>query len=911
MLALSLSLGFSGMTKAAGELVIKLHYHRNDGNYDKWDAWLWEYGKDGKAYAFADELGEKVATMTVTPGTTQVGFIIRTDGWGSKDISEDQYIDLSEMISGTIHVYVESGVKGYTAEYGEDALLGLKLSNAKYLDEHKIAVELTAKLDGDVKNAFKVFQGSNELSLEDVFASGAKGYNIVIKEELDRYKSYFVEFDGVRYPVAIPTLYSTKEFEDKFTFNGWLGAEWGKDETCFRVWAPTAENAYVNLYKTGNEENNDLIKTYEMQRIENGAWECKINGDLNGVYYTYSVVIGDKKNEAVDPYAKTTGVNGKRGMVIDMKSTNPSGWDNDKDPNYDLNMTDCIIYELHVRDLSTHESSNIKNVGKYLGLTETNTKTSGGISTGLDHIKELGVTHLHILPFYDFGSIDETKLSENNFNWGYDPVNFNVPEGSYSTDPYNGEVRVKEVKEMVKALHDNGISVVMDVVYNHVYSGADFCFNKLVPGYFSRISDNGTYSNGSGCGNDTASERSMVHKYIVDSVNYWADNYHIDGFRFDLVGLIDIDTINEVVKTVHEKHPNVKFYGEGWTMSTNMTKDGYLLTTQKNADLVPDFAFFSDNIRDGLKGSVFSETDKGYVSGKNGQDSLIEKCYMGFSGGWSKEPSQQIVYASCHDNNTLYDRIKLSTNGDIDKNRIKMNNLAAAIYLTSQGTPFMQAGEEFLRSKVLPAGGFDNNSYASPDSVNRLKWSNLEESKYMQTFEYYKGLIEFRKAHPALRLVSSEEIKNSITRIKQEDDNVIVMLNQSKTAGEASEGIISIFNPTKEAVKVTLPEGEWIICVNDQFAGNEGLAKVTGEVEVNKISACILVKGGVEMKKENPANTEEIKAENANPALEENTEMAENKESSDFRSKLSWVFLGIGCVLLAVAAFFIFKKRKH
>ena len=416
----------------------------------------------------------------------------------------------------------------------------------------------------------------------------------------------------------MPDYYGTPEFEEAYTYSGNdLGANWTKESTIFRVWAPTADTVAVNLYKSGDSAVDDLIETIPMTPDTNGTWVVTKNGDLNGVYYTYKVTLDEKngkETEACDPYARATGVNGARAMVIDLESTNPEGWEGDKNPNADKSFNDAIIYELHIRDLGTHESSGITNAGKYLSLTEHGTTTKEGVATGVDHMKDLGITHLHILPMYDYGSVDESNLEKGQFNWGYDPVNYNVPEGSYSTDPFNGEVRVKEVKQMVQSLHKDGISVIMDVVYNHVYDAEKFSFNKIVPDYFSRVDEKGNYSNGSACGNDTASERAMVKKYIVDSVLYWATEYHIDGFRFDLVGLIDTETINEVMEAVHAVRPDVVFYGEGWTLNTTLTKDGYSMTTQNNSKQVPGFAFFSDTIRDGLRGSVFNTSERGYVS---------------------------------------------------------------------------------------------------------------------------------------------------------------------------------------------------------------------------------------------------------------------------------------------------------
>ena len=548
-------------------------------------------------------------------------------------------------------------------------------------------------------------------------------------------KGYTILFEGNEYPIIMPNIYSTEKFEKEFTYSGSdLGATYTPEKTTFRVWAPTADAVTLNLYGSGTPGTDDLVEQLPMTAYVNGTWIAEKEGDLNGTYYTYLVSVGGNENEACDPYARATGVNGKRAMVLDLSSTNPKGWENDTNPNAGMTYNDAIIYELHVRDLSSDESSGIQNTGKFLGLTETGTTTASGIPTGLDHMKDLGITHLHLLPVYDYASVDETKSDKPQFNWGYDPENYNVPEGSYSTDPYNGAVRVSEMKQMVKTLHDNQISVIMDVVYNHVYNASDFCVNQIVPGYFSRVDADGKYSNGSDCGNDTASERSMVRKYIVDSVKYWADEYHIDGFRFDLVGLIDTETINEVVTEVHKTHPDVIFYGEGWTMDTAVTKDGYKMTTQPNSTDVPGFAFFSDTLRDALKGHVFYTTRKGYVSGAADLADTVKGCFLGQADDWCTTPSQSINYASCHDNMTLLDRITKSTPGASKEDHIRMNNLSAAIYMTAQGIPFLQAGEEMLRAKIDASGDFVENSYNSPDSVNSIKWDTLEDAAYQNVY---------------------------------------------------------------------------------------------------------------------------------------------------------------------------------
>ena len=641
----------------------------------------------------------------------------------------------------------------------------------------------------------------------------------------------------------MPNIYSTEKFEKEFTYSGSdLGATYTPEKTTFRVWAPTADAVTLNLYGSGTPGTDDLVEQLPMTAYVNGTWIAEKEGDLNGTYYTYLVSVGGNENEACDPYARATGVNGKRAMVLDLSSTNPKGWENDTNPNAGMTYNDAIIYELHVRDLSSDESSGIQNTGKFLGLTETGTTTASGIPTGLDHMKDLGITHLHLLPVYDYASVDETKSDKPQFNWGYDPENYNVPEGSYSTDPYNGAVRVSEMKQMVKTLHDNQISVIMDVVYNHVYNASDFCVNQIVPGYFSRVDADGKYSNGSDCGNDTASERSMVRKYIVDSVKYWADEYHIDGFRFDLVGLIDTETINEVVTEVHKTHPDVIFYGEGWTMDTAVTKDGYKMTTQPNSTDVPGFAFFSDTLRDALKGHVFYTTRKGYVSGAADLADTVKGCFLGQADDWCTTPSQSINYASCHDNMTLLDRITKSTPGASKEDPIRMNKLSAAIYMTAQGIPFLQAGEEMLRAKIDASGDFVENSYNSPDSVNSIKWDTLEDEAYQNVYNYYKGLIAFRKAHAALRLTNADDVNANITSVDGLDDNVLAFRINGGVNGETSDGIFVIFNPNNAATSVTLPDGAWDVCVDADHAGTEALTTVSGSVSVEPISAMVLVK---------------------------------------------------------------------
>lgn len=513
-------------------------------------------------------------------------------------------------------------------------------------------------------------------------------------------------------------LYDTEEFENAYTYWGHdLGAFWTESQTVFRLWAPTAREVTLLLYRDGL--GGEPLTSQQLHPEKNGTWIARRMGNLKGLYYTYLVNVDGQAKEACDPYAKAVGVNGLRAMVINLQETNPAGWTEDRSPFQGKGITDAVLYELHIRDLSMHRSSHIQNKGKYLGLAETGTHTRGGHATGLDHIRQLGVTHIHLLPVFDYGFTDEAS-PQPQYNWGYDPVNFNVPEGSYATDPFDGACRVRELKQTVKAIHDAGLSVVMDVVYNHVYDRDGFCFNQIVPGYFSR----GT-SNGSCCGNDTASERSMVRKYIVDSVNYWADEYHIDGFRFDLMGLLDIATVNQIVQTVKSRHPHVIFYGEGWQMNTSPVRPGTELATQYHSSLTPGVSFFSDTCRDLLRGSIFDSRAPGFVCGAICDKNTLNACFLGLP-HWACQPEQSVNYVSCHDDYTLFDRLSLVNPDAPRQTLIRQNRLAAAFVFLSQGVPFLQAGEEILRTKPKGRGKFDDNSYRSPDRVNAIRWDTLE-----------------------------------------------------------------------------------------------------------------------------------------------------------------------------------------
>ena len=586
-----------------------------------------------------------------------------------------------------------------------------------------------------------------------------------------------------------------------------------------------------------------------MKKSANGTYVFEKQGDCNGIYYTYTVVNHGEEQEAVDPYTKAAGVNGQRGMVINLEKTNPQGFELDgyRNPEH---ITDAIIYEGSVRDFTMDESSGVFHNGKFLGLTEANTTNHFGEATALDYISGLGVTHVQILPAFDFETVDE-KNQKAQYNWGYDPDNYNVPEGSYAVSPYDGAVRIQEMKQMVLALHSRGIGVIMDVVFNHTYRRDDSNLQKIVPGYYYRSDETG-YTDGSGCGNEVASDRPMVQKLIVDSLIYWAKEYHIDGFRFDLMGVLDIDTMNVIAERLKEIRPDIYLYGEGWNGGPSS------LTEEKRAfkacaKKMPGIGMFNDDIRDTIKGSVFYDDHLGFV---NGGIHLENALRYGITGAvahpqvdydaygskpWAKEPGQSINYVSCHDNYTLWDKLSVSCPEASEEKKKAMNRLCAAIVFTSQGVPFIQAGEEFLRSKPLPEKkGFAENSYNMPDEVNSIKWDNIHE--YPDMIAYYKGLMELRKAHPVFRMQSEAEMTQNLCFLSDTPENVVAYLLKGKGADDTPENILVIFNGNDEEILYNLPEGKWKILVDDKTAGADGKKIISEKADVEPLSALVLEK---------------------------------------------------------------------
>jgi len=820
--------------QASAQLFI--HYYRYEQDYPYWNVWNWVIGAEGAAYNFdsEDDYGvvSKINYTDVSEGDS-VGFIIRKGNWSSKDINEDRTVTFTadDLVDGKYvkHIYLLQGDP--EIHYSADVDKSPRIKVVQFTGPKTVQI-----------------QGVTVESLDDVTVLNSKGETVefshIVRQgsditllsetDLDILDTYTVSVEGYQgeYPILYDGLYDTKLFTDMFTYAGDDLGVTLNNGTKFRLWAPVSSKVMLNVFSSGDYREDDLENTYEMTRSDKGTWVYETSDNLNGKYYTYTVVNGNGEFEVADPYAFASGVNGHRSMILDIESVNEAFSTHQRPEKLDY--VDSIIYELHVRDLSMAENSGIENKGKFLGLIEKGTKNDNGDATGLDHMIDLGITHLHLLPSFDHRSIDETKLDTPQFNWGYDPYNYSVVEGSYSTNPFLGEVRVDEFKTMVQTLHENDIRVVLDVVYNHTGASQDSHLNRIVPNYYYRT-ENGNFSNGSGCGNETASERPMVRKLIVDSVAFWAREYKLDGFRFDLMALHDIETMNEVRKVLDEIDSNIIIYGEGWTGGgTPLPQRDQALKV--NVTRLDDIAVFSDDIRDGIKGSVFNAGEKGFVSGDFAKHMGVR---FGIVGGVSHEqvlwsyytdkPSQIINYVSAHDNLSLWDKL-VASNGE--ENTVeelkKMHNMANAIVLTSQGIPFLHAGVELNRSKDM-----DHNSYSSSDEINQIDWQTKTDNK--STFDYYKGLIALRKERDEFRLNDTELIQNSINFYDEVDGVIAYSIDADYYDTQV------VFNATTETQKLNAGFGFYKIVVKDDQAGTKMLGISFGEMTVAPLTSFVMV----------------------------------------------------------------------
>ena len=617
-------------------------------------------------------------------------------------------------------------------------------------------------------------------------------------------------------------------------------------ETTFSLWSPMAEEVKVMLYDSGHE--GVAYRTLSMSKLQDGVWTAFVRENLLNKFYTFHVKQqGQWLGETPGIMAKAVGINGIRAAILDMSLTNPEGWEKDIRPKLE-SFADVVIYEMHHRDFSSHFRSGISHKGKFLALKEEGTENGVGEMTGIDHLKELGVTHVHLLPSFDFASVDESQLNQSSYNWGYDPLNYQVPEGSYTTDPFNPVVRIREFKSMVYALHKAGIRVIMDVVYNHTYDLEHSNFQRTVPGYFYRLNSKGHYANASGCGNEIASERAMVRKFMVESVKYWVKEYHIDGFRFDLMGIHDISTMNLIRAELDKIDPTIFLYGEGW--AAEIPQLPYQKLAMKgNAIKIPGIAVFSDEMRDGLRGPFTDDEKGGFLTGEPGCEMSvmyglvgcishpqIDNLQVNYSRkAWALQPTQMISYVSCHDDLCLADRIRSTLPKYTSlKEAIALQKLAETFVLTSQGIPFLYAGDEVMRNKKGV-----RNSYNSPDEINAIDWGN--KTLFREVFDYVKNLIALRKAHPAFRLGKANLVRKHLAFLPIKENGLIAFILKGRANGDTWKNIIVAFNSRKDFAKLAIPLGDYAIVCQNGLIDINGLGNVSGsEVILAPQSALIM-----------------------------------------------------------------------
>lgn len=848
-------------------LTITVHYNRIAGDYDNWNLWIWknmDTGADGPGaevkFDGEDSFGKKVTfKLEGMKPYDNVGIIARLGNWQKKDVGStwpnggDRFIKSFDA-SGKAEVWLIEGDKEiYTKEPSIGAIK--PQINSAILNDFK-AVTLTLNNQYTLKGT----------PTEDFTLTDAKGANVTISSvslPAGKTASNFVTLNlaadvdiasayTVNHPVygkgsvAVGSIMDSKAFADAFTYTGNdLGNTYSPSKTDFRVWAPTATAVKLITYPTLTARNGTEIN---MTKAEKGTWTASVAGDQHLLAYVYRAEVGGVFREAVDPYVRATVIEGDRGVVVDLSRTNPARWTPGaaNKPAFSGKPTDAVIYETHVRDLSIDSNSGIPvaHRGKFLAFTDYNTTTTQVVvnkktkkktvvktknPSGISAIKELGISHIQFLPIYDYASVVEAKPT---FNWGYDPKNFNVPEGSYATKPADPVNRIMELKTMIQSLHDNGIRVIMDVVYNHVWDAGSFSQEQLVPGYFFRRTSSGEYANGTGVGNETASERPMVRKFIVDSVKYWASEYNLDGYRFDLMGIHDITTMQQVRAELNKIDPTIIVLGEGWNMG-EMIPDNQK-AAQINALSLPGIAMFNDEIRDAIKGSVFDSGDRGWATGKYASISGVKAGIVGnilfdrfVNGRWTTiDPGQSVNYVEAHDNLSLYDKLKASKRGSSEAQLASYHRLSTSVIMLAQGMPFIQAGQEFLRTKLG-----DENSYKSSDAVNSLKWNSRATN--IISVNYYKGLIAIRKAHPAFRMDTAAAVKANL-KFLNVDEPMIAYSLDGKAVGDTWNTIVVAHNPSTSARTITLPSsGDWNVVVTGSRASEATITTLKGVTTVS------------------------------------------------------------------------------
>lgn len=846
--------------------IVVFHYQRKNGDYTDWQMWLWTPSTDGAATDIAnkDDFGvyfkiDLADSEKTYYHATTINYIYRLPDWEAKDeYSDDRSVELdSSMLNekNEIHLYSFEGVESIYTDMNKEHVV--RFVKSAILDSTGTKVNVSSN---DKAIGYELYK--NDVKIDSKSVANKLTFEVVLPEAYtvgDNYKVN-VLFEGnqsISIAVNVNTYFDSDDFNNNYTYTGDdLGVTLTENTTTFKVWAPISSKVTVEIFNYGHPSKLGTTKypgddspsaSYELVRGEKGVWSCTVNDDLTGKYYTYSVTNSGKEiKDIVDPYAKAAGLNGLRGYIVNFENLNPEGWDTNYKRPY--SPSELIVYEMHVRDLTMDKTwtGTEANRGKYLGLSEEGTTYTDGtttVKTGFDHIKELGVNAVQILPFFDQAN-DELS---NTFNWGYNPQNYNVLEGQYSSNPYDAEVRIKEFKAMVQAYQKAGIEIIMDVVYNHMNGISGSSFDKIVPGYYFRYNEKGAPSNGSGCGNETASERPMFRKYMIDSTEFWAKEYNLAGFRFDLMGLHDTETMNLIAENLKAIDENIVIYGEPWTGGTSTLASDRQATTA-NAKKLTNVGMFNDSIRDAIKGSVFNTNVGGFIQGVN-SGSTVSASMNGLKVG---APTQQLNYVACHDNNTLADKLIQSyvSEEDLSKASIASN----ALVFLSEGISFMLNGDEILRSKViidengnyiLDENGkieYSHNSYNLPDCVNSIKWN--EKITNIETFNAYKELIAINRAHKVFQMSSKAQI-NSRYNIKKADGKAIVVeissVPQSMQADETwKKATIIVTNKKCVNEEVYTLTGDWKVA----FASGNTTAKVddvlTGSISCGTYSVLVL-----------------------------------------------------------------------
>ncbi|MCI3922350.1 type I pullulanase [Paenibacillus sp. TRM 82003] len=807
------------------QAAVTIHYARFDNDYEGWNVWAWPDGKEGRAFAFdgADAFGAAAtATLPHMDGATKIGVLLRRsaegDDWAERE-ADDRYVEELDA-GGAAEVWI---VQGDPRLYFDRELAMRRrrprVTEATFVAPDTIEATLNATPAQGVLPAIKLADDGGDVAIREAALAGPRKLSLALASPVDVETPHTLSVDGfgaVR--VTLCGLFDDPRFEARFAYDGDdLGATYAPDGTTFRLWAPTASEANVVCYDAPG--GTDGARTPLIADVK-GTWTCRKPGDLDGAYYTYEVCIEDEWREAVDPYAKTLAANGAKGAIVAPARATPDGWSADERPPFDA-PTDAIVYELHVRDATMHPDSGSARPGTYVGLAERGTRTRDGrLATGLDYIAELGVTHVQLLPVTDFVSVDETDPARL-YNWGYDPAFYFAPEGSYATDPHDPACRIRELRQLIMAMHARGLRVVLDVVYNHLFSAARSVLEALVPGYYFRTDESGRLANGTGVGNDTASERAMMRKLIVDSVAYWATEFRVDGFRFDLMGIHDVDTMNAVRARLDAIDPSLLLYGEGWHLGTPLEEERK--ASLANARRMQRIGQFYDRMRDGLKGSAFDVAERGYVSGAGVK---AHDVWHGVVGGIdygrgivgiADEPEQTVNYVEVHDNHTLWDRLLLSNGEDDDDARRRMQRLATSVILTSQGIAFLHAGQEWCRTK-----GGEHNSYRSPDTVNRLDWERA--TAHLEDIAFVRGLIALRRAEPLLRLRTAAAIRAALRIVDSPLGAIVFALE------EEGRKLLVAHNALRTAAAIDLPdEGPWTTLCDGNAIDPDGLPLPIGQ----------------------------------------------------------------------------------